>query len=252
MDEAAHRPLQGGYRLGHPEAKGQALDRPDRWPDAFGYAAQEAGPAAGGHHHRPGGTGGPTTGLHPDRSPVPDGDRGDPVVDQVDAVGPAGDQEGFDHPPVVDLVVVGQVGAAPDAGSQEWFVAAAVRGRQRSGRQSPSLPIGQQVVGGGLVGGIDRHHQGAARRGSGPGCPDAASRVRAKSGHARAAARLRVVRASSPKWASPTGASMPAAAQLAARPGRGSTTVTVIPARAACQATASPMTPAPTTTTSGA
>ena len=61
------------------------------------------------------------------------------------------------------------------------------------------------------------------------GCPDASSRARANAGQARAAATLRAVRASSPKWASPTGASMPAAAQLAPRPGRGSTRVTVMP-----------------------
>ncbi len=49
-----------------------------------------------------------------------------------------------------------------------------------------------------------------------------------------------------------TGASIPAAAQEAPLPGDGSTTVTAIPAWAARQATARPITPPPTTTTSPA
>ena len=78
----------------------------------------------------------------------------------------------------------------------------------------------------------------------------ASSRSRANTGQAAAAARLRGRGPPSPKWASATGASMPAAAQVAPRPGSGSTRATVLPVPAARQATAMPMIPAPITTTS--
>src|SRR5437867_1381345 len=73
----------------------------------------------------------------------------------------------------------------------------------------------------------------------------------AKSGHIAADSRFRRSSSSSPKSASVTGASMPAATDEAPAPGRSrSTTATRRPLRAAPQAVARPGTPAPTTTTS--
>ena len=55
----------------------------------------------------------------------------------------------------------------------------------------------------------------------------------------------RARRGSSPWWTSLTGASIPAAAHDAPRPGSGSTTATVMPRLAASQAVVRPMTPPP-------
>ena len=63
----------------------------------------------------------------------------------------------------------------------------------------------------------------------------------------RAASTSNGTSASSPKCASEAGASMPAAAQMAPRPGEGSSTATVRPPSAACLAAQSPIAPPPTT-----
>src|SRR5437016_3343088 len=81
--------------------------------------------------------------------------------------------------------------------------------------------------------------------------PVRSSSSAAKPGHIAADSRLSRSSSSSPKSASVTGASIPAATDEAPAPGRSrSTTATSSPAHAARHAVARPGTPAPTTTTS--
>ena len=94
--------------------------------------------------------------------PVVDLDGDDVVVHEFHRNRPAGIDQCVHHAAVVHLVVGGQVGARSDPGGQEGLRSPALPGREPAGRQTEPLLVGQDVVGLGLVGGVDRDHQGAA------------------------------------------------------------------------------------------
>lgn len=172
-----------------------------------------------------------------------------PVADELDPSPAAGFDQGRDQEAVVHLVVTGDLGPTADR-----------RGERRNKRATLARPEPRRLDADRLAELEQTVERGAVQGspatttvpdGSKPMVdPTPSSNAAANAGQRAAPAIRRWASDSSPKNASLAGASMPAATQAAPRPGSGSHTATVRPARASVQAEVRPMTPPPAITTS--
>ena len=254
MDECPHGAAEARNAMPGQHANGYSVDRPHRRSPFLREAGDLAGPAAGRDDDRSGGEGiaylqrhtlhpqsvvRSRSYVHPDHSI---GHRRHPVD-------PAGLEQGCDYGPVIDLAVVGQVHPSADSWRQHRLGLSAGLGPEADGREADGLMEAEHPVNGHAVGRIAGHKQCAVRS-EVDGHTGRGLQLGGKAGPAAAPTRLSAASASSPKCASDTGASMPAAAQVAPFPRSGSTTATSRPDWAERRAIARPMIPPPTTTRS--
>ena len=129
--------------------------------------------------------------------------------------------------PVVDLMVARDLEAAAQRRAERRDQAAALAGAAAVRLEAERVLVGEQVVEAGPIGGIERDRHRARRVVADGETGGGLERRRRRRASWPAPSTSSAVRADSPKCASVTGASMPAATHDApSRPGAGATTVT--------------------------
>ena len=250
VHDAAHRPGEHRSTRARKEAQDLSLHGSHGRRGAGGQPAELRRPHAGGEHDGAGGQGG-SAAQHDARHRArrtferhgPGSVHHRPRADRRV-------EERSDEEAVVDLVVAGSPDGPPHTrGHGRLELPGPATGEPLHPQAEVTLELEQLVA----------PRPGPRRRRrprASPWCdtrwtdPRPRLSSAANAGQRRADAKAKASSGSSPWCTSLTGASIPAAAHEAPRPGSGSTTATVMPRPATCQAQARPMAPPPTTTTS--